>query len=835
MAENKRKILAIDDDADLLALIQTFLKRPDWEVKVTAIAEDGLAIAKEWNPDIILLDITMPRIDGYEVAKRLSENSETDNIPIVFVTAANEERKKLKAFSLGAVDYLTKPFVKGKLIEVVEKHIGTRELLSSQRMGDLNVPASTTTSELDKFFKFLKTKKEFDENLVKAITPVELYSRTEGFISSQDLSKHIAEYFRYPYLNLLNPYEIKLGFFTPSFSKRNLVVAMESQDGKTQMVLSNPFNLYLMDIINEYKNSGVTVAISDPQHIRDMLNFSPYTSDAKVTPIDTKKEFQYVVNYNIDTEVDTKDSSVLYMADRILTLATNKNASDIHIEPKEMETIVRFRIDGEMYNFFQVNKKLGNMIISRLKALSGMDIAQKRRPQDGSLSAVINKREFTLRFSTTSTPYGESLVIRLIEPREKAKTLQELGMTSNQESLLKRLTGRNSGLILFVGPTGSGKTTTVYSLLSALHNPKRSLVSVEDPIEYRIAFANQQQVNEKAGITFESLLKSSVRQDPDILFLGEMRDGASAKIAFDFASTAHLTISTLHTSNSTSALFRLERLGISRDVMADTILAIVAQKLVRKLCPVCKKFHPPTEAEAKIIFDFSKERLEKIGKHVGCENCSGTGYVGREGVFEILEFSPEVADLVRSGKSFMHIRTLLVNADRFLMANHAISKLKEGISSFEDVNSKIFADEMIVESAEGKPIQTSSEQEGSKRGKKHVLIVEDDKDTAALIGTMLDKGEYGSSVSYDGVEALIEIGKNDFDLIIADITMPNMDGFKLVEMLALKGIKIPVVFLTASEKEGDEVKALELGVEKYIKKPVKEEILLLTVKNMLKK
>lgn len=254
--------------------------------------------------------------------------------------------------------------------------------------------------------------------------------------------------------------------------------------------------------------------------------------------------------------------AVLRLADRLIARAIADRASDIHIEPKGTETVVRLRVDGDMREIVALKKDTSLMVVSRLKAMAGMDIAERRRPQDGVIEMKVNGQAYKLRIATTATPDGESLIMRVLEPGANAKPLEDLGMTPDQVETMRAMASATQGLILVVGPTGSGKTTTIFSMLSQVDTRSRSLISVEDPVEYRIPFANQQQVNDKAGITFESLLKLAMRQDPDILFLGEVRDPFSAKASMDFASTGHLTISTLHTSNATSAVFRLERLNL---------------------------------------------------------------------------------------------------------------------------------------------------------------------------------------------------------------------------------------------------------------------------------
>jgi type IV pilus assembly protein PilB len=487
------------------------------------------------------------------------------------------------------------------------------------------------------------------------------------------------------------------------------------------------------------------------------------------------------------------------------------------------------------------------MVISRLKAFAGIDIAERMKPQDGSVEAVINKRTFKLRLATTSTPNGESMIIRILEPSSKPKALDELGMSQDQVKVMQDFATRRYGLILVVGPTGAGKTTTIYSFLSHLDTKTRSLISVEDPVEYRIPNANQQQVNEKAGVTFEALLKSSVRQDPDILYLGEIRDNFSARISLDFASTGHMALSTLHTNNATTAIFRLERLGVTRDVMADALLGIIAQRLFKKLCPHCKKILPITPQEAEMLSPFLDVLPTETAHPVGCDKCID-GYHGREGVYEVLAFDSEMAELIRTGAPILEIREFIQKRGGYMISHHAAQKAKDLMFPVKDVYEKILIEDIKVQRQTPAAQEAASQNALEKKAKVStsliieeskslgsILIVEDDLDEQKLISRILLNQGYDVSVAADGIDALLLLLKNDFDLIISDINMPNLDGFKFIEIKNQKGIKAPLVFLTSRLEDEDEIKGLELGALDYLKKPIKKNTLLLKVKKALNK
>jgi len=662
-------------------------------------------------------------------------------------------------------------------------------------------------------------------------------------------ARTIAEHLGLPYVADVICLDAPSPLLSVQFSRWNRVAPVSNEEGRLAFLISNPFDWQLLDVLEkQFRAEGpLRLIVADPLHILSFLDKRPDRAQPEAggettgrSPLsignngeqETAQAINTVVMEDVGpvTEAEIEQRPIVQVSNNILYRAVTERASDVHIEPKEKETLVRYRIDGDLQDVFHLKNQTGVMVISRLKALAGMDISERMKPQDGVLEILVGERMFKLRLATTSTPSGQSLIVRLLEPTAKPNDLRELGMKETQVATMKDFSTRSHGLILVVGPTGSGKTTTIYSFLSHVDTKLRSLISVEDPVEYRIPNANQQQVNEKAGVTFDALLRSTVRQDPDILYLGEIRDSFSARISVDFASTGHLTISTLHTNNATTAIFRLERLGVTREVMVEALLGIVAQRLLKRLCPHCKRVAPITDKEIEILRPYTTEMPAQVAHPVGCPKCRG-GYFGREAVYEILAFDQDVLDRVRSGMPISELRQFIQERGGYLISHHAVDKVKELIFPVNDIYEKVLVEEIPLRRKEEEEVKPDKPAEpAAPRGRSTILVVEDDQDNQVLISRILTNAGYAVSVAGDGIDALMFLAKQEFDLILSDINMPNLDGFKFLEILKQKGIRAPLIFLTARMEEEDEVRGLELGALDYLKKPVKKDALLLRVK-----
>ncbi len=379
---------------------------------------------------------------------------------------------------------------------------------------------------------------------------------------------------------------------------------------------------------------------------------------------------------------NTSDAPVIRLVNHIISQSVKANASDIHIEPFQDTIKIRYRIDGILYDLLEPPKWIQSALVSRIKVMADMNIAEKRIPQDGRLEVRMGDQKIDIRISTVPTSYGERLVMRLLNKSGTLLELSQSGISSKHLEIFNRLITINNGIVLVTGPTGSGKTTTLYAALSAINSPDKNIITIEDPVEYNLKGIGQIQVNRKIGMTFASGLRSIVRQDPDVILVGEIRDLETAEIAIQSALTGHLVFSTLHTNDSPGAVTRLVDLGVEPYLITSSVKAIAAQRLVRILCPRCKLEYLP-DASERALLNINKD--VKIFKHKGCAYCFGTGYTGRQAIFEIMEINDAIKSVILSTSDANQIKKSAVGQGMTTLRQDGISKVLQGITSIEEV------------------------------------------------------------------------------------------------------------------------------------------------------
>jgi type IV pilus assembly protein PilB len=379
-----------------------------------------------------------------------------------------------------------------------------------------------------------------------------------------------------------------------------------------------------------------------------------------------------------------EEAPITKLVNLVIAQAVDEKASDIHIEPEAKRTRIRYRIDGIMHEVSSPPSHLHNSIVSRIKVMSRMDIAETRVPQDGRFEFKFENRAIDVRVSTFPIIYGETVVMRLLDKEAMIFSLADLGFTEGNLAKFKEMYSRPYGIILVTGPTGSGKTTTLYATLQSINSPERNIVTVEDPVEYELAGIRQSQINPKAGLVFANALRSLLRQDPDIILVGEIRDLETSSVAIEAALTGHLVFSTLHTNDAPGALNRLVDMGVEPFLISSSVAGIIAQRLVRKICSNCKV---PQEVTKEVLDHFADLKDKKLtfyhGK--GCKSCRNTGYRGRTGIFEMLTLNPEIQDLVMKKASSNQIKEVAVKVGMKTLREDGISKVIAGMTTLDEV------------------------------------------------------------------------------------------------------------------------------------------------------
>ncbi len=468
------------------------------------------------------------------------------------------------------------------------------------------------------------------------------------------------------------------------FAMDNKIIPISSDEKKVTIATSNPYNVVLIDQISSLFDGKDVEAVpfSETELIAAVDKFYNGNVIADLSSILTELEVN-VNNVKTD-DLNTKNKSIVRFVDALLYEAIKCNASDIHIEPDEMFVRIRMRIDGILTNKTIVHKNYWSGICVRVKVLSGMNIAEQHRPQDGAMSMTIQGREIDFRVSAIPTIYGENIVIRILDKTHSLTKLNDLGFNRHNLKLINLALKKPEGIIIITGPTGSGKTTTLYSLLSIINNVGDNIMTLEEPVEYRMPLIRQSEINHRAGFDFASGLRSLLRQDPDIIFLGEIRDKETAEIAVRSSITGHQVFSTLHTNGALSTITRLIDIGIQPYMLSDCLTGVIAQRLARKLCQYCKKEEPMSK-KMKKVFGLNEQKEYKICTPVGCEKCNQTGYKGRIAISEVLLMDQNLKDAVTSNPTIKSITDVAKSSGFISMQRDAILKIAKGITSFEEI------------------------------------------------------------------------------------------------------------------------------------------------------
>ncbi len=521
----------------------------------------------------------------------------------------------------------------------------------------------------------------------------------EGYLTEETIMRAVADMLSIPFKKI-DPLELDIEVVTRTVSKafaiRNLAVPIEVKNNELKVAMVDPLDSEVMDDIQKVQKLKVSPIISTKSDIlktiKEFYGFQQSVIKAEkelVTPIIDIGNLEQYSELGTQGGIESTDKHIQNAVDHLFSHALEQRASDIHIEPKRNESIVRIRIDGVLHVTYTMPKVVHNAVVSRLKSMSRLNIAEKRRPQDGRTKLKAMEKDIEIRVSTIPVAFGEKVVMRVLNPDILFQDLENLGFLAPDLIHYRKFLQKTHGIILVTGPTGSGKTTTLYSSLRTLASPAVNITTVEDPIEMVHEDFNQIAVQPAIDITFASILKNILRQDPDIIMIGEIRDHETARNAIQAALTGHLVLSTLHTNDAASAVTRLIDLGIEPFLISSTLLGIIAQRLVRSICPHCEEtFTLEGEDFENLGFslpaDFSNNSIN-LKKGKGCRHCRDTGYRGREGIFEVLTMSDEIKKHINTQKSSDIIKQTAQKQGMKLLRENAVTKVLKGKTTYNEV------------------------------------------------------------------------------------------------------------------------------------------------------
>jgi len=695
----------------------------------------------------------------------------------------------------------------------------------------------------------------------------------KGLASDEQILEALARRTRLKVADLTKPESRVKEVVPEALARRYRLVPLRVTDSYLEVASSNPFDLDAEKALSFATGREVRTLLAAPARIATVTDevYRPenvvekllegMSGETEVTQLEDEVPADEI-------QVSAEEASqrpVVRLVDLILSEGILSRASDIHIEPEEGGFAVRYRIDGVLRQVMKIPRAAGFPLVSRIKIISNLDIADRLRPQDGRARVAVNGVPVDLRVSTLPASLGEKVVIRVLDSRATVLSLDSLGMNPDEQQAFKSLLTHHEGIVLVTGPTGSGKTTTLYSAIRHIMTGKTNIVTVEDPVEYRIQGIVQVQVHEKAGLTFASALRSILRQDPDVVLVGEIRDKDTATIAMQASLTGHLVLSTLHTNDAPNAVTRLVDIGLEPYKIAASLRGVVAQRLMRKLCPTCK------EVAVEAIPDKLRKWIPggtPLYRAGGCPECAMTGYRGRYSIVEVLTLTPDVEKVISSGAPADRIAEAARAGGMRSLWESGLQHVLKGESSLEELMRVVDVpfEAGGAEAADAGAAATPADQEPEPRRrssrlsmnpmsavaevlheqqgldftseafelldslgkapqvqqlKRKVLLVDDEDQLRRVMKDLLEREGYIVAEARDGVQALDQVDQFGPDVIVLDLNLPGLDGYGVLSHLRSRPATqdVPVVVLTAKGDEDNEVRVFELGADDFLTKP----------------
>ena len=700
-----------------------------------------------------------------------------------------------------------------------------------------------------------------------------------NLIPEEELLAALAKRFRMRVANLMSVTQAARELVPEQLARKYRVLPLAITDSVLDIATADPHDLDCERTLAFATGRTVRMQLASPLRIADRLE-EVYRLDNAVDKLLQKVAGKYDVQTQTPAE-ETTDISLsadsanarplIQLVDHILAEGITSRASDIHLEPEEAGVAIRYRIDGVLRQSMVLPRAVGVPLVSRIKIISGLDITDRLRPQDGRSRVTVNGANVDLRVSTLPASHGEKIVIRILDARSTVLSIDSLGLNPDEKQRIEMLLAMREGVILVTGPTGSGKTTTLYSMLRHAQARKVNIVTVEDPVEYRLSGIVQVQVNEKAGLTFASALRSILRQDPDIVLVGEIRDKETATTAVQASLTGHLVLSTLHTIDAASSVTRLVDIGIESYKLAGALKGIVAQRLIRLLCKACKR--KLTEPVPERLRRWIPEETQLYGE-VGCSECAMTGYRGRRAITEVLITSPELERRVSANESGDRIAEAARDSGMKSLWESGMQHVVRGDTSVEELlrilelpalpekktRTTSQLDMPSVRSPSGphpslgsgghraiptprtpaasrdEAFQLIDEDQTSAVGKT-VLIVEDEAPLRRVLRDLLEREGFTVLEASNGIQALDQVDRGAPDVVVLDLNLPQLDGFGVLSRLRSRQAtaKLPVIILTAQGDEDSEVRVLEAGADDFLTKPFRPRALSARLHTLLRR
>ena len=558
--------------------------------------------------------------------------------------------------------------------------------LANLRLGEILINQGLINSEqLKRALEAQKTdgKKKLGEILV-----------SQGILTQKQLLQALQHVYEAEYIELdeviLDPEIVTI--IPKRIAVRYKIVPLSKENGTLTIAMANPLDVNTIDYIKEYTKLDVVPKLASEEDISNALS-SYYEAGGKIDDILEKVDVSTVSDFGDEVnlsqlEAISQEAPVIQLVNMIIVQAIKERASDIHLEPNKRGLLVRYRIDGILHDIRMLPARIKPAIISRVKILSRMDIAERRLPQDGRFQLKFGAREVDLRISSIPTVYEEKIVMRLLDKSQGLISLENTGFTKTQLQEFRSMISSSYGIILITGPTGSGKSTTLYGALNEIDSVEKNVITVEDPVEYKLERVNQINVLPKINLTFANALRSILRQDPDIIMIGEMRDSETAHIAVQSALTGHLVFSTLHTNDAVSSLTRMIDMGIAPFLISSSVVGVMAQRLVRKICPKCIEEYFPEKGvldNLKINFEIPNQDNLKFYRGKGCDYCKNTGYRGRTALFEVVRINDEIRSMIMKNTSSNVIKDVAIKNGMRTLLDSGIQKVLSGETTIDEV------------------------------------------------------------------------------------------------------------------------------------------------------